>query len=156
MKIRFQTNKILLIGSMVFRQMNCRMKKNKILNWQKIALLNLISFQWQTKWAIWNIYFQLMLDEICSWAVLWVKYWGYKKCNCHMKTLSTFLMVNGQFDTPCGFSQNVSSKDRVKLKSSLKFLKSFRRWRIYLSILATFINFRRFFGFFNISFLQRN
>ena len=55
-------------------------------------------------------------------------------------TLTLKLLGVGQFEPPCGFSKNISSKKRVKpgffvtfniiispiFKASLKFLKSFR------------------------------
>ena len=72
----------------------------------------------------------------------------------------------------CGFSKNVSSKERVKLWVFVTFNIIIRHifpenfieipqvvqklWRISLSILAIFIDFHQFFGFFDISLLQRN
>ena len=73
---------------------------------------------------------------------------------------------------PCDFLKNVSSKERVKpwffvtFSTILKhifpenfteFLQVVQKiWRNSLSILDTFINFPRFFGFFDIALLQRN
>ena len=73
---------------------------------------------------------------------------------------------------PCGFSKIVSSKEGVKpcffvtFNIILKhiFPENFidfpqvvqKIWRISLSILAIFINFPRYFGFFDITLLQRN
>ena len=73
---------------------------------------------------------------------------------------------------PCGFSKNVSSKKRVKpwffvtfnIITRHIFPENFieipqvvqKLWRISLSILAIFIDFYQFFGFFDISLLQRN
>ena len=72
----------------------------------------------------------------------------------------------------CGFSKIVSSKQKVKPWFFVTFKIIIRHifpenfieipqvvqklWRISLSILAIFINFYQFFGFFNISLLQRN
>ena len=69
----------------------------------------------------------------------------------------------GQFDTPCGFSKNVLSKGGVKpcffvtfnIIISHIFPENFieipqvvqKIWRISLSILAVFIDFRRFLDF---------
>ena len=77
-----------------------------------------------------------------------------------------------QFDIPCGFSKKVSSKGRVKpwlfvtfnIIISHIFPKIFieipqvvqKIWIISLSILAIFIDFHWFFGFSDISLLQRN
>ena len=71
----------------------------------------------------------------------------------------------GQFEPPCGFSNNVSSKERVKrcffgtfnIIISHIFPENFieipqvdqKIWGIFLSILAIFIDFDRFFGFFD-------
>ena len=73
---------------------------------------------------------------------------------------------------PCGFSKNVSSKERVKPCFFLTFNIILRHifpekfiefpqvaqkiWRNSLSILPIFINFPRFIGFFDITLLQRN
>ena len=73
---------------------------------------------------------------------------------------------------PCCFFKNVSSKERVKLWFLMafnimisdmfpeNFIEIFqvvqKIWRLSLSILAYFINFHRFFGFFDVSLLQRN
>ena len=69
--------------------------------------------------------------------------------------------------TPCGFSKIVSSKQRVKpwffetfkiiirhilLENFLEIPQVVQKlWRISLSILAIFINFYQFFGYFDIS-----
>ena len=73
---------------------------------------------------------------------------------------------------PCGFSKNVSSKERVKRwffvafdivlkyifpENFIEFPQVVQKiWRNSLSILAIFINFSRFFGFFDITLLHRN
>ena len=78
----------------------------------------------------------------------------------------------GQFDPPCGFTKIVSSKERVEPWFFVTFSISIRHIfpdifieihqvvqklsRISLSTLAIFINFYQFFGFFDISLLQRN
>ena len=77
-----------------------------------------------------------------------------------------------QFDHPCGFSKNVSSKETVKPWFFVTFniiirhifpenfieipLVVQRLWGISLSVLAIFINFYQFFGFLSISLLQRS
>ena len=81
-----------------------------------------------------------------------------------------------QLDPPpspqCGFSKNISSKGRVKpwfiltfnIIISHIFPEIFieipqvvqKIWRISLSILAIFIDFHQFFGFSDISLLQKN
>ena len=89
-----------------------------------------------------------------------------------MKHILTLKRMAGQFDPSCGFSKNASCKERVKPWSFVTFNVIIRRifpgnfieisqvvqklWRISLSILAIFINFYQFFGFFDISLLQRN
>ena len=78
----------------------------------------------------------------------------------------------GSIWPPCGFSENVSSKERVKpwffvtFNIILKHIISEifiefgqvvqKIWRNSLTILAVLINFPRFFGFFDITLLQRN
>ena len=78
----------------------------------------------------------------------------------------------GQIALPCGFSKNVCCKERVKpwffvaLNNSIShiFPENIieipqvvqKLWRIYLSILAIFINFHQFSGFFDIYLFQRN
>ena len=78
----------------------------------------------------------------------------------------------GQFDPPHGFLEIVSSKQMVtpwffvtfKIIIRHIFPKDFieipqvvqKLWRISRSILAIFIDFYQFFGFFDISLLQRN
>ena len=73
---------------------------------------------------------------------------------------------------PCGFSKNMSSRNRVKPcyfvtfniilrhifpENFIEFPQVVQKiWRIFLSILVIFINFHRFFRFFNITSLQRN
>ena len=70
------------------------------------------------------------------------------------------------------FSKNVSFKERVKpcffvtfnIIIRYIFSENFieipqvvqKLWRIYLSILAIFMDFNQFFGFFDISLLQKN
>ena len=77
-----------------------------------------------------------------------------------------------QFNPPCGFSKNVSFKERVKpwlfwtfnIIISHIFSEIFievpqvvqKIWRLALSILAIFIIFHQFFWLFNIFLLQRN
>ena len=81
-------------------------------------------------------------------------------------------MGESQFDHPCGFSKIVSSRERMKpwffvtFNVILKhiFPENFTEfpqhaqkiWRISLSILTIFIKFPQFFGFFDITVLQRN
>ena len=76
------------------------------------------------------------------------------------------------FEPRCSFLKIVSSKQRVKPWVFVTFKIIIRHifpenfieipqvvqklWRISLSILAIFINFYQFFGFFDISLLQRN
>ena len=96
----------------------------------------------------------------------------------YMKTVTRkimLLMLGGrgsQFDCPCSFSKIVSSKQKVKPWFFVTFKIIIRHifpenlteipqvvqklWRIFLSILTFFINFYQFFGFFDISLLQRN
>ena len=72
----------------------------------------------------------------------------------------------------CGFSKNATSKKKVKLWFFVTFNiiishifpENFIEipqvvqniWRSFLSILVILIDFHRFFGFFDISLLQRN
>ena len=59
----------------------------------------------------------------------------------------------GQFDSPSGFSKNVSSKERVKPWFFVTFLFFPEN---SLSILAVLINFPQFLEFFDITLSQRN
>ena len=85
----------------------------------------------------------------------------------------SLVLLACQIDAPsCGFFKNVSSIERVEpwffvtfniiLKhifpeSFIEFPQVVRKIRRnYLSILAIFINFSHFFGFFDITLLQRN
>ena len=80
-------------------------------------------------------------------------------------------MAGGSIWPPCDLSKNVSSKERVEpwffvtyTNISHVFPVNFieiyqvvqKIWRISLSILAIFIDFHRYFEFFDISLLQRN
>ena len=92
--------------------------------------------------------------------------WSYFKWFLTVKRLGALVWLH------CGFSKNVSSKERVKswffvtfnIIISYIFPENFieiaqrvqKIWRISLSILAMFINFHQFFGFFGISLLQKN
>ena len=100
-------------------------------------------------------------------------------CPCSASVfLKHFLIFNlkrlggSQFDSPCCFFTNVSPKKRLKpylfvtfnIIISHIFPENFieipqvvqKILRLSMSILAIFINFHHFFGFFNISLLQRN
>ena len=85
----------------------------------------------------------------------------------------TLKRLGGQFDHhPCSFSKTVSSKERMRpwIFATVNIIISHifpenlietsrvlqKLWRVSLSILAIFINFHRFSGFFDISLLQRN
>ena len=94
----------------------------------------------------------------------------HKKVACFIANL-TPRQLGGQFDPLSPPPPLLSSKERVKPCFFVTFsiirhifpenfigIPQFirRMWRIYLSIFAIFINFPRFFGFFDISLLQRN
>ena len=77
-----------------------------------------------------------------------------------------------QFNPPCSFSKNVSSKERLKRwffvtfniiighifpKNFIEIPQGFQKtWNISLSTLAISIYFYQFFGFFDISLFKRN
>ena len=94
-----------------------------------------------------------------------------RRCSVKKGALNPKTAGGSQFDPLCGFSKNVSSKAKVKpwffvtfniIKSHI-FPENFigisqvvqKIWRIYLSILAIFIDFHQFFLFFDMSLLQR-
>ena len=94
----------------------------------------------------------------------------------HHNVLLTLKKLGGQFDPPlphpCSFPKNVSSKERVEAWLFLTFNiiitdifpENFidipqvvqKMWRLYLPILAIFLNLHIFFGFFDIFLSQRN
>ena len=109
------------------------------------------------------------------------KYLRWRNCCDRSSRLQMFFRVNdlypkmtsgSQFDLPCGFLKIVSSKQRMRpwffvtFKIIIRYIfpKNFIEihqvvqmlWRISLSILAIFIDFYQFLGFFEISLLQRN
>ena len=77
-------------------------------------------------------------------------------CYCQL----TLKWLRGSIWPPCSFSKNVTSKERVKLWFFVNFIEFpqvvQKIWKNYLSILAIFINFPWFFGFFDVALLQRN
>ena len=69
----------------------------------------------------------------------------------------TLKRLGGQFDPSCDFSKNVSFKERVKPWKFIEIPQVVQKlWRISMSILAIFIDFHQFSGFFYIFLLQRN
>ena len=84
-----------------------------------------------------------------------------------VKLMLSLKRLGGQFDLPCGFSENVFSKGRVTLwffvtfniiishifpENSIEIPQVVQKIRkLSLSILAIFIKFHQFFGLFDIS-----
>ena len=99
-------------------------------------------------------------------------FWGFKVGKLFLSSNIPGRDGGSQITPSCGFSKNISSKERVKpwffvtFNIILKhiFPESFiefygivqKIWRSFLSILAVFINFPQFFGFFDITLLQGN
>ena len=120
------------------------------MKWNLIIFCKFVCNLWQT----FPICLQLYCEDwnlVVSFLILFIK-WQF-----NLKTAG-----GCQFDPPCAFSKNLSSKERVKpwffvnfnIIISYIFPEYFieiphvvqKIWRISLSILANFINFHQFSG----------
>ena len=123
------------------------------------------------KWKFISLCVYLMVYFLWSRHLYTVFLWCSEKSKLNRKYLLTLKRLGGRVNLfpPCGFSKNVSSKERLKpwffvnfniiLKhifpeNFIEFPQFVQKiWRNSLSILAIFINFPRFFGFFDITLL---
>ena len=91
--------------------------------------------------SFWKLFRKLAVLKRLSWKILW--------CN----SVLTLKRLEGQFDPPCGFLKNVSSKESVKACFFVTF-------NIIINHIFPenfiFIDVYRFFRFFGIPYLQRN